>query len=268
MKKLIKYYIEYFYLLRKNFRHYVNYFLHDKTKIYHTFKEHGVTNLKPAHKEQWKINNKTCYFFGKINGGVEVFIKVMGENQRDCFYNERVVYDYFSSSEYITTHCPALLDSFETNGYYCLIYEAVELSEAPLNNDLFKAIDTILNEYTASGIIHTDFATVNVGKYKDKYMFFDYGTSLCPESNNIRIRNSANYNHVDFATKKSLDLIPEPDFYYDDAIHFGLKDYDRESLNFVIGKNNIYYAKLGSEIYRYNTEKKSLNSSVLILKKQ
>lgn len=271
MKRILKYYLELLYLIRKNFRFYLRYYLHDRRKLYSALKSHGISSVKEAHKTQWKINNKTCYFFGKMRDGnkdVRVFVKVMGENFFDCFINEPLVFKYINDSPYLRSHCPALYDSFSVNDYYCLVYEAVDLKDITPEENITEEIENVLKEYTLSGIIHTDFASVNFGKANDTYMFFDYGTSLCHDSNNIRIRNGSKYNHVAFATKTALSLIPEPDYYYDDAIHCGLNDHEREDINFIVGKNNFYYVRLGTEIYKYKTKKKSQNSSVVLLEKQ
>ncbi len=104
-----------------------------------------------------------------------------------------------------------------------------------------------------------------MGYAKNQYWFFDYGTSLCSESDQIGVRNADEYNHIDKITNQAKQILSDPDFYYDDLTHIGIESKEREEINFLVGKGNIYYAKLGQYLYKYHLEPKNENSHVMLL---
>lgn len=140
-----------------------------------------------------------------------------------------------------------------------------------MNNEFMNNLEMAVSEYNRLGILHTDFGLCNIGCLSGQYYFFDYGTSLCPMSNRIRIRNSQEYNHLDKVSDEALDLISDPDFYYDDIVHLGISTYDTmktKSTSFLVGKNDKVIAKLGKQMINYTLENMAEGSSVKLLVRQ
>ena len=270
MKKQIIKVIEFIALIVKHRRFYLKYLFKDKKVIYKELKKNGISRIKPVSRTQWKLWYNTCYYKGVFKDGtdaVKVFIKSNSHLLSDCVNNEEIVNRYIKqSSEYLYSHSPRFIKKIIVNDHYITIYEYLKIEPAANSPELDGEIRKAVDEYTRVGILHTDFGCVNIGITEGKYCFFDYGTSLCPESNNIRLRNCKNYNHKDEATASALELIPDPDYYYDDLIHIGkqIEGIDRNEINFIIGKGETYIARLAGETIRYHlvgtpcSEKKKL----------
>lgn len=59
--------------------------------------------------------------------------------------------------------------------------------------------------------------------------------------------------------------MPDFDFYYDDVVHCGIERLNRRNINFLIGKNDRFIAKLSDNIIYYHLERKNTGSSVFLL---
>ncbi len=257
--------IEAFCLVKKHWKAYYRYYASNKTRFYKCFKAHGITHIRPTSKNNWKLWYGTCYFAGEVKNE-KVFIKVQSSLLRDCFDNEKKLNLYIDeTSEFLSRRKPKLFMDFVLDDYYILVFEHVDISDVEKESTLTEFVQMALDEYSRIGVIHTDFGLVNIGNNKGVIYFLDYGTSLCLQSDRIRIRNSVFYNHLDKILPQAQSLVAEPDFYYDDAAHCGLSGLERKNVNFLVGKNDIYYAKLGEKIYKYHLEKKSENSVVRLL---
>ena len=263
-----------FNMFKNDPKNYVDYVIRRRKIINNLIKQKGIKHIKPFNKSDWKLRYNTSYYTGDllINGNEKkVFIKVMGENVKDCFYNEILVNNYIlKKSDYLYKKCPNILLSFNNDTYYIIVYEFIKISDIIICDEFYKDLEKTLNEYYRIGLLHTDFGFINIGHNNDKYIYFDYGTSLCPISNNIRIRNANNYNHIKELKSKSLLNLDNIDFYYDDLLHLGI-DINRinvNSKNYIITKGNIAKAKLGDTIIEYDLKKKSEQSQVKILVKK
>lgn len=273
MKKTIITLIENIYLIKKYWKYYLRFYLKDKRKITKALKSKGLFNIKPTSKDNWKIWYDCFYFSANIydenKNKKSVFVKVMGSLLKECYENEILLNEYIkNNSPYLYERTPNVYFGLNFENFYSIVYDFVKF-ESPIRNDRFtKEVNKTLNEYLKCAILHTDFGIVNIGINNGKYWFFDYGTSLCPLSNEIRIRNSEQYNHLDKITPQAAKLIPQPDFYYDDAAHLKIQDYDNSNLNFIVGKKDVYYAKLGETIYKYRLKQQSSGRGVCLLVKE
>lgn len=273
MKKTISKYLDFVILLNKYKKDYFNYYFHNKHKIYKELKNKGIYSIKPSNKDNWKLWYNTCYLSGYIsdnnNNRVPVFIKIMGPLLKDCFENEKVVNRYIlENSEYLSERLPKILFDIVIGDFYILVYDYLDMKAVEVSAELSSAIERAISEYSKIGILHTDFGIINIGINNNKYIFFDYGTSLCPHSNNIRVRKYDKYNHLDKVTNSALSIIEKPDFYYDDVIHCDIKDINTSDVNFLVGKDDIYYAKLGTNIYKYRLKQNIKGSYAYLLCKE
>lgn len=270
IKKLISIYVDRYYLVKTHRKDYLNYYKYGKGQIYSTLKGKGIINIKPINKHIWKLWYNTCYFSGELKTDKKrVFVKVMGKYGLDCFENEVIVNKYIEkNSAFLSERMPKILFSCKTDDYYFIVYSYLELSDITLNDDFYKELNKTIEEYSRIGILHTDFGLTNMG-YKDgKYYFIDYGTSLCPESDNIRFRNQSNYNHIDRMSSEAKMLIDTPDFYYDDLSNLDLALKKEDNVNFIVSKQDIAYAKLGERIYKYKVKRRAKDSNVFLLIRQ
>lgn len=270
MKSLLIKFLDSILLIKKYWKYYIKFYFFYKRKIYNRLKTVGITRIRPTSKSEWKLWYNCCYFSGYVKReNKRVFIKVMGPLLEDCFNNEIIMNRYIKEhSEYIFGKTPRLYDSMIVGDFYILIYGFNTFSIPKVDNRLTEEVKNIIAEYADKGILHTDFALSNIGINNDNYFFFDYGTSLCPQSDRIRLRNSDNYNHVDVVTNTALEIIDSPDYYYDDVAHLGILDFNRENVNFIIGKNHLYYAKLGKEIIKYKLKEQESDDGVYLLIKE
>ena len=271
VKRLISKKIDYFNLLKNYRNEYTRYYSSDKAVIYGVLKEFGIKNIKPVQVNQWKLWYNTCYFSGycRLDGAEkQVFIKVNGNCLSDCHANELSVNEYIkTNSEYLYGRLPKILFHKETAKFFIIVYEYVELSDVTIGKELCENLNHALSEYKRIGILHTDFGLSNVGRYNGKVYFFDYGTSLCELSDNIRIRDSDDYNQIERAPSNALDLLSDATFYYDDIGYLGIECLSTEDPNFIISNNEIAYAKLGDRIVKYKLYNRP-NSKITILNKQ
>ena len=270
IKKLISIYVDRYYLVKTHRKDYLNYYKYGKGQIYSTLKGKGIINIKPINKHIWKLWYNTCYFSGELKTDKKrVFVKVMGKYGLDCYENEVIVNKYIEkNSAFLSERMPKILFSCKTDDYYFIVYSYLELSDITLNDDFYKELNKTIEEYSRIGILHTDFGLTNMG-YKDgKYYFIDYGTSLCPESDNIRFRNQSNYNHIDRMSSEAKMLIDTPDFYYDDLSNLDLALKKEDNVNFIVSKQDIAYAKLGERIYKYKVKRRAKDSNVFLLIRQ
>ena len=264
-KSIMRKYIELFSLYKKHWRSYGKYYTSQKATLYKIFKSRGITNIKPTGKSDWKIWYGTCYFKGEMNNEV-VFIKVQGSNLLDCFENERKLNLYIDqTSQFLAQRKPQLYLDFIVDDFYVFVFKHIRIDRVRSDNSLVESVQMALNEYSRIGLLHSDFGLVNIGNCDGNVCFFDYGTSIFPDSDKVRVRNSPTYNHLEKILPQAKSLINEPDFYYDDAVHCGLDGLNRENVNFLVGKNDLYYARLGKKIYKYHLENKSEHSVVKLL---
>lgn len=251
-------------LLIKYKSFYFNYYFKNKKKIYMALKDSGVSNIKPIHKEIWKLWYNTSYYTA-VSNGRSVFIKVMGELLQDCFNNEILVNKYIDdNSLWLEKRKPKLLHNIALDELYILIYENLHMENITLTESVKEDVKKAIKEYNRIGILHTDFGLTNIAKYDNKTLFIDYGTSICLQSNMIRIRNESNYNHIDRITDQAKDLCENADFYYDDAVHVGVDMPKTENINFLVGQGDLFYVKLGTQFIKF---KLNYNGDVYLLKK-
>ncbi len=270
MKKRIIKIIENLYLHKKHWKAYCRYYFLHRRKIKKLLKKHNVAKLRPISKNNWKLWYNTCYFKGLLKNATEgdraVFVKIQGPSLFDCFENEKVLNSYIDEqSEFLSARKPRLFFDLVVDDYYIFVFDFIDIDFIEANTELSKLVQKALDEYTKIGVLHTDFGLINMGVVGNDTFFIDYGTSLCPESDRIRIRNLGSYNHLDKILPQAKALVSDPDYYYDDAVHCGLRNLDRNNVNFLVGKGDIVYAKLGEKTYKYHLEKKSENSVVRLL---
>lgn len=160
--------IEWGHLLRVNRKFYVDYYLHDRQRIYSKIKENDITAVHPIRQSEWKINHKICYFSGIYthNGErIKCFIKVMGPSTLDCYFNEQIVNDYIdNNSPALSKLKPRLIFAVNIDDYYILCYEHIEMRPVEASEELKTSIQSVMHEYTKRGILHTDFGLVNMAK--------------------------------------------------------------------------------------------------------
>lgn len=255
MKQKIIFLYELLLLATKHPFAYMRFFIFKKHKILKLLKQNRIKKIRPVQLIQWKIWYGTCYFSGIIkddNKDVSVFIKVMGKDLESCYNNELIVNDYIlQTSLYLAEKTPKIYNHFSLDDTYIIVYENLKFQSFSKNEESIAEIGNVLSEYTEAGIIHTDFGLANMGLVDNKYYFFDYGTSICPLSEIIRIRRSDTYNVIDKAIPSALNLIPEPDYYYDDAAFLGIEYKERNNINFIIAKQELFFVKLGPDIFKF-----------------
>lgn len=251
------------YLLTEYKKYYIKYYFKNKKTIYKTLKKHGLFEITPVHKDIWKLWYNTSYYQGVI-GNKKVFIKVMGELLQDCYDNEILVNKYIDdNSSWLKGRKPKLIDSFEVDDLYILVYENLPLRDIVITESTTEDIKKAIIEFNKIGILHTDFGLSNIASFENKVMFIDYGTSLCPKSNFIRIRNGENYNHINNIIPTAKRICEDANFYYDDATHIGINNFG-ERTNFLVGNGKVFYARLGSNLFKY---KLKYNGDVYLLEK-
>lgn len=269
MKETIRKFIEYFYLIKTYKKSYINYFFNCRPVIYKALKEKGIKKIRPVQRHEWKIWYNCCYFSGVVvieKSKKPVFIKVMDERLKDCYYNEQLVNEYIDEvSSYLRNRKPKLYYAINVNEIYIMVYDFLKMMPVSRSTKLDEEVKMAVSEYSRVGIIHTDFGISNFGKFNNLYNFFDYGTSIFHESNHIRLRNGKAYNHIEHITDIARKLMRNAEFYYDDLIHYGIDNQERESCNFIVSKNDICFVKLGERIYRYKLEKMTEGSNVYLL---
>ena len=64
--------------------------------------------------------------------------------------------------------------------------------------------------------------------------------------------------------KEAREIFNDADFYYDDATHIYVDMSENDNINFWVGKDDCYYAKLGTIINQYKLE---YNGDVYLLVK-
>lgn len=258
MKKCLLKMLECLLLYKRFWKYYWKFFTVQKKSIYKTLKSHNITNIKFFSQTNWKLVYGSCYFKGKYHYAgkkTDVFIKVQSDALVDCFDNEPMVNQHIDNhSAFLAQRKPKLFFFDVENGHYFLVFEHMNIQPAADMAQWEQDLQQIIQEYTRIGVIHTDFDTVNLGTVDNSLCCFDYGTSLCADSDHIRIRYDPSYNHLDKITAKAKALMPDADFYYDDAVHCGMDRIDRTDINFLVGKENTFYAKLGDRIQKYHME--------------
>lgn len=219
-RKLIKKH-EQIVLMRKYPKDYLNYWFRKKSKIYDMLHNNGIVNIKPIHKHIWKIWYGTYYYSGVLDSTNEkVFIKIMGEYLENCYNNEVTVNQFIeANSQILYERLPAIKCNSYENGMYFIAYDFLLLEPISLVRDYKDQLRIMIEEFNRIGIIHTDFDLTNIGHINGKLYIFDYGTSLCPISNRVGIRNSEKYNHLEAMPNEAKELVHNPVFYYDDLMH-------------------------------------------------
>ena len=255
MKKRLSNLIGCLLLYKAYWRYYWKFFTVQKKMIYKTLKKHHVKKIRCFSQSNWKLVYGSCYFTGVYHDAgkkTDVFIKVQSDKLVDCYDNEPMVNQYVDQhSEYLAQRKPKLFFCDVENGCYMLVFERVDIQPTTDLEQRKQELQQIIQEYTRIGIIHADFDTVNLGIVDGLLCCLDYGTSLCQQSNHIRIRHHPSYNHLDKMTERARNLLPDADFYYDDAVHCGMDQIDRTDINFLVGKEDTFYAKLGDTVQKY-----------------
>lgn len=272
MRKLknqaIRFY-EFVLLLWRNKKHYIRFYFKEKRNLYRKINEKGINRIKPHSRADWKVNYKCVYFSGlkkdSQGNNIKVFVKSLGPFLEDCYNNEIIVNKFIEENSDLLSSCmPHIYDYFVIDDYYFIVSEFINIKHIDYSDELEKAVDGIINEYNRIGIIHTDFSLSNIGKHNNKIYFFDYGTAICPLSNNIRIRNQAEYNHLSQISSSAKKIFDDPDFYYEDSLYFGLKKNSKKN-NYIVGKGDCYCVKLGNTFYNYRIQLSSNSSKVYLL---
>lgn len=271
MKEYIRCIIEYWVLLNSHKKSYVNYYLKQKKKVYAALQNKNIKCIRPIQRHEWKVWYNCFYYSGVIvQNGVEkkVFIKVMDRRLQDCFKNEKIVNDYIDQeSRFLSNKKPALYYAFQIDNLFINVYDFWKMDIVVKNKMLVESVMKTLEEYNRIGIIHTDFSVTNIGRIGNEYIFFDYGTSLCVQSNNIRLRKGDFYNHIEYITASAKRLLPDADYYYDDMIHFGLDNESRNERGYIVASGDICYVNFGSIVQKYYLRKIEDNSNVYYLSK-
>ena len=131
--------------------------------------------------------------------------------------------------------------------------------------ELFQQrLSIIIEEFNRIGIIHTDFDLTNIGHINGKLYIFDYGTSLCPISNRVGIRNSERYNHLEAMPNEAKDLVHNPMFYYDDLMHL-LHEKNNACMNYIVSNDKYACAKFGQKLINYKLVSRAEGSNVKLL---
>lgn len=248
--------IDRIYLFFKFPKSYFNYWFINKKKIYKLIKDIGITKIKPAVKQRWKLAFNISYYSGILNdNGVNktVFVKVDPISHRDCVENEKVASDYIcNNSEYMRTRMPKFYFVKFTDAFIVSVQEFLDFSDETSNVDYIDAIRNVVSEFTRIGVLHADFKRANICFSKGEYFVFDYGQTLCPLSGVLRKNGDPTSNHLDKVISDALALIPDPDYYYDDIVHCNLQDsIDRNGINFMVGKGDRYLIRLNNVVYEY-----------------
>ena len=259
MKKKIIRLVNTLHVIKNNKKVYYNYYTKLKKRIYRCLKDNGFKKIKPIERFQWKLWYNTCYFVGEKENR-KVFIKVTGKVMEDVFNNEILVNEYISKeSPYLYERLPKVVSYGYDDDFMFIATEYKKMELVDDCEELEIAIDDALKEFTRIGIIHNDFGRINISICDDKYFFIDYGTSLCPNGKIIRFNKSANF--INNITEDALKLVDDPDYYYNDAIRVRSKYADINNVNFLVGKDDVYFARLGKNIYKYKLKNVVKNSS-------
>ena len=253
-QKLIKIY-DSFLLFWKNKSIYAIFFYKAYPRIVSALKKRGVNRIIPTNMHIWKLSYGTAYLKGKLNrNNTKIFVKIQGPLLHDCFNNEIVVNEYIdNNSAFLSDLKPKILDFFSIGEKDIIVYEYVALKAPQKNEDLLTVVLKVIDEFKRIGIIHTDFGLGNIGVQGNTFFFFDYGTSICPLSDNIRIRTGPEYNHIERITERAASCSSDPQYYYDDATHFGI---ERQDCNFLVGNQEVCFARLGDMTKKYLVFKK------------
>ena len=243
---------------------YWQFFFYEFPVINTECKRQNVIRLRPAHMGLWKLKYGTAYYSGLLRNGQglsKVFIKIQGPLLQDCFSNEITVNRYIKEySDYLYQRCPKIISSFSAGEHTVIIYEYMTLEPVSDTAAFQSALSAVLDEYRRIGIVHTDFGLSNMGEKDGRYFFFDYGTALCPDSDCIRIRQE--YNHIDKAPDRVKQMLDDANYYYDDAVHFGIMC---KECNFIVGNDTQFLADLGGKRIWYRA---SGTRTIKILKKE
>ena len=124
------------FLIKKYRKSYSDYYLKNRKIIYSFLWEKRITNIKPVHKEIWKLWYNTSYYIGKYNGK-SIFIKVMGNLLKDCFDNEILVNKYIDdNSKWLKNRKPELLFGLNLDNLYILVYENIDMKDIKLSQSV------------------------------------------------------------------------------------------------------------------------------------
>lgn len=264
MKAFISQLADMFLLIWGDRKKYWQFFFSEFPVINTECKKRNVIRLRPAHMGIWKLKYGTAYYSGFLRDEqalTKVFIKIQGPLLQDCFSNEIIVNNYIKEcSEYLYQRCPKIISSFSTGEHTVIIYEYMTLGSVNNSAAFQSALLSTLDEYRRIGVIHTDFGLSNMGEKDGRYFFFDYGTALCPDSDCIRIRQE--YNHIDKAPDRVKQLLDGVNYYYDDAVHFGITC---KECNYIVGNGTLFLAELGGKRIWYRA---TGTRKIKILKKE
>ena len=208
--------------------------------------------IKVAQPLEWKVHYGSYYFKANLKKE-KVFIKVTSVYTKDGYENEVVCDDYIKkNSAFLAERTPKILKNFVYEDFHIIIFECFEIQKELGKEDLQNAVSEFLEEYTEKGIIHQDLKPTNLTIHNEKYCIIDYGFSICPDSNHIRITTA---NYIEYISDEAKNILSCADFYYDDAIACGITNVDRSLINFIVGSRDKYFIKLAGNVYEYRLER-------------
>lgn len=246
-KKLIKL-IALFSLYKTNWKAYKEYYFSKKKILYKYLRNQGFYAIKVAQRLEWKVSYGSFYYNAKYNNQ-QVFVKVTSKFTQDGYFNEILCNEYIrKKSEYLYHRSPRLLKYSKFDDFYIIVFECVEIDQTFNENDFQCQTTKFIDEFSKIGMIHQDLKITNVTIHNNSMYLLDYGYSLCPASNNVR---RTNCNFINYITETAKQLLPNADFYFDDAVSANLFEIDREKINFLVGKDDLYFMKTFDEIIKY-----------------
>ena len=263
LRKKIIYLIELVTIFIKYWREYIAYYLYRKRKLYKLLREAGYRQIKVVQPCEWKVHYGSYYFRAVLNNNT-VFIKVTSSFTKDGYINEVICNDYIQNkSEFLIERTPKILDYFMYEDFYVIVFEYFEIRKDINIGQLKYAVCEFIDEYSKIGIIHQDLKPSNVTIHNGKYCVIDYGYSICPNSNHIRI---AKGNYIESISDRAKAILEDADFYYDDVVASGIEGIDRNSINFIVGRKDKYFINLAENIFEYRVEQLAGRSVFLLHK--
>ncbi len=264
MKKHLIYVTELLALFWKFKCHYFNYFFTKKRKLYRILRSKNCRKIKAIQLLKWKVSYGSMYYKAFLDGK-PVFIKVTSFLTADGYNNEIVLNKYiFNNSTFLARRTPEILSHFVNDDFYIIISEFFDIQVVDFNYDKAPIFKEFICEYLDKCIIHQDLNQDNLCFCGGEFCVIDYGYSICPNSDVVRLQ--INNNRIDCITDYARSILNDADFYYDDVLGTGINNFDRNLVNFIVGRDNLYYVKLGNVIHEY-TKVQLGNRPVFLLHK-
>ena len=244
--------IELLHLLWKHKKWYFDYVLHKKQKLYKQLKQLHCKRIKAVQLLEWKVNYGS-YYFHALFENKNVFVKVTSKWTKDGYFNEIACNNYIQNhSKFLAERSPTLFVNTIYDDFYILIFERFDIIKGIKNDEVQDALNQFISEYSRIGIIHQDLKPSNITIHDNKYCIIDYGFSICPNSNDVRV---ATNNYIKHITNAAKELLETPDYYYDDAIASNVTKIDRETLNFIVSNNDKCLIRLAGIVHEFQIQK-------------